>query len=135
MMFSNWQVADFNELFRSGWPPGVDPRRTVVLEREPPGIAQAAAGAVGSARLLRYANTEVVVEVSGEADGILVLNDVWHPWWRVTVDGAEAELLKANAVFRAVVVPRGTHTVRFSFHPFMGTIAEVVAKLRGTNRP
>jgi hypothetical protein len=36
--------------------------------------------------------------------------------------------MKANVIFRAVVIPRGSHVVRFSFHPFAGALAEIKAK-------
>ena len=72
---------------------------------------------------MRYANTEVLVEVEAPGGGFLLLNDVWHPWWRATVDGADTEILKAN------VVPRGRHVVRFSFQPVAGAAAEVAGKL------
>jgi hypothetical protein len=78
---------------------------------------------------VRYANTEVAVEVEAPAGGILLLNDVWHPWWCAGVDGADAEILKANVICRAVVCPRGRHLVRFTFHPFAGAFTEVVGKL------
>ncbi len=63
---------------------------------------------------MRYANTEIVVEVDSPAAGILVLNDVWHPWWRASVDDRKTEILRANVLFRAVAVPAGRHVVRFS---------------------
>jgi hypothetical protein len=131
MMLSEWQTTAFNALIESGWP-DADPRRTVLLEKAPalpPGFAGGAA--VGEARILRYANTDIVVEADSLSGGILVLNDVWHPWWRATIDGNEAEILKANVLFRAVVVPAGRHMVRFSFHPFAGAWKEVAAKIRG----
>ncbi|MFL5073487.1 MAG: hypothetical protein ACJ8D9_28240, partial [Xanthobacteraceae bacterium] len=68
------------------------------------------------------------------AGGILVLNDVWHPWWRARLDGAAADILKANVIFRAVVVPPGTHTVRFTFHPFAGALKEIADKVRAGRR-
>ncbi len=80
--------------------------------------------------MLRYANTEIIVEVDAPSGGILELNDVWHPWWRATVDGVESEILKANVIFRAVVVPRGRHIVRFTFHPFIGTVTELIARAK-----
>jgi hypothetical protein len=129
MVLTDWRLADFDELLRSGWP-AVDPRRAVLLKRAPVGLAPgAASGAGGSARLVRYANTEVTVEVEAPAGGILVLNDVWHPWWRASVDGVAAEILEANVIFRAVVCPPGRHVVRFSFHPFAGAFAELVGKV------
>jgi dolichyl-phosphate-mannose-protein mannosyltransferase len=129
MLMTDWRVADFDELIRSGWP-SVDPRRTVLLQHAPTGFSSgAAAGSGGTARLLRYANTEVMVKVDAPAGGILLLNDVWHPWWRARVDAAETEILKANVIFRAVVVAPGRHVVRFSFHPFAGALAELRTKL------
>jgi uncharacterized membrane protein YfhO len=80
---------------------------------------------------MRYTNTEIIVEVNSPSGGILVLNDVWHPWWRVTIDGAEADILRANAIFRAVEVPPGKYTVRFSFEPLRGAWRELWEKLRG----
>jgi hypothetical protein len=129
MLFTDWRLADFDDLIRNGWP-DADPARTVLLKRAPAGIARVSGGAPGSARIVRYANTEIVVEVTAPLDEILVLNDVWHPWWRATVDGVETEILKANVIFRAVLVPRGRHVVRFSFHPFMGAINELAGKFR-----
>ena len=104
----------------------------MLLKKAPVGFSRSAAvGMGGSARLKRYANTEVVVEVTAPGGGILLLNDAWHPWWRATVDGADREILKADVIFRAVVVPRGQHVVRFTFEPFAGAFAEMIGKLRG----
>jgi hypothetical protein len=129
MLMTDWQLADFDALARDGWP-GVDPRRTVLLQHAPAGLSPGTtAGAGGAARLLRYANTEVTVEVDAPAGGILLLTDVWHPWWRARVDGAQAEILKADVIFRAVVVAPGRHVVRFSFHPVAGALAELAGKL------
>ena len=41
------------------------------------------------------------------------------------MDGVDADILKANVLFRAVQVPAGTHRVRFSFHPIEGAFAEL----------
>jgi hypothetical protein len=132
MLLTDWRVADFDELLHSGWPP-VDPRRTVLLTKAPSGVSPGPAAGdaenIGSARLLRYANTEVVVSVQAPIGGILLLNDVWQPWWRASIDGIDAEMLKANVIFRAVVCPRGQHVIRFSFHPFAGAFAEMMQKL------
>jgi hypothetical protein len=131
MLLTDWRIADFDELMKSGWP-AVDPRQTVLLKKAPAGFSRSAAvGMGGSARIVRYANTEVVVETTAPGGGILLLNDVWHPWWHASVDGAESEILKADVIFRAVVVPRGRHVVRFTFEPFSSALAELAGKFRG----
>ena len=75
---------------------GAPAQRLARRRSAPDGAAEEGAGRVpgrtpspgGSARLLRYANTEVVVEVEAPAGGILLLNDVWQPWWRADIDGS-----------------------------------------------
>jgi hypothetical protein len=133
MLMTEWRIADFDEVLRSGWP-AVDPREVVLL-RGPPAGLPAGVAAAGSARLLRYANRDVTIEVDAPGGGVLVLNDVWHPWWRATVDGKEAEIMQANVLFRAVVVPRGTHVVHFSFHPLAGAVAEIASKFASSAAP
>src|SRR6202008_1319187 len=86
-------------------------------------------GEAGSARILRYDNTDVEVETDAPSGGFVVLNDVWHPWWQATVDGKPADILKANVLFRAVVVPPGRHEVRFTFPPFAGGLGELKQKI------
>jgi hypothetical protein len=129
LLVGEWKVVKFDELTAGGWPPGVDPQKTVLLEKAP--AKPPAHEGSGTARLARYANTEVIVEVDAPSGGILVLNDVWHPWWRATIDGADAEIMRANAIFRAVAVPPGKHTVRFTFEPLRGAWRELREKLRG----
>jgi hypothetical protein len=126
MFVTGWRVADFAALVRDGGWPNIDFTRTVLLDRVPGVPSRDGSGA---ARIIRYANTEVVIEVEAPAAGFLVLNDVWHPWWRASVDGKPAEILKANVLFRAVAVPAGRHMVRFTFHPFAGMVGEILRRM------
>ncbi|WP_454615710.1 hypothetical protein [Bradyrhizobium cenepequi] len=131
MVVNDWRIADFDQVLATGWPADIDPRRTVLLKRAPALPRASAAGAApGTARLTRYENTEIDVDVDAPSGGLLLLNDVWHPWWRVTVDGKPREILRANVIFRAVALPPGHHTVRFTFHPFAGAFAELAGKFR-----
>jgi hypothetical protein len=130
MMVGDWRLANFAELTASGWPPEVDPAKTVLLQNAP-ALSPTTSAPAGTARLVRYANTEIVVEVDAPSGGILVLNDVWHPWWRATVDGVETEILRANVIFRAAAVPPGKHSVRFTFEPLRGAWLELKEKVRG----
>src|SRR5688500_11943448 len=113
-------------MLQSGQWPDADPRRIVLLEKQP---EFSLGGGGGEARILQYGNTDIVIETVAEAPSLLVLNDMWHPWWRVCVDGAAADMLKANVLFRAVAVAAGRHTVRFRFHPFVGALAQLLPSL------
>ena len=87
----------------------------------------------GTARIARYANTEVDVAVDAPDGGLLLLNDVWHPWWHATLDGKPVDMLRANVIFRAVALPPGPHQVHFAFEPFAGAVADL-AQLAGLAR-
>jgi hypothetical protein len=130
MLVAGWQAADFGAMLRDGGWPAFDPRRTVLLERAPASIASLPDASGGTVRIAHYEQAEIAVEVDAPSGGFLLLNDVWHPWWRASVDGRPAEILKANVLFRAVHVEPGRHVVRFVFHPIAGAFAQVVERLR-----
>jgi hypothetical protein len=125
MLVGDWRLTNFADLLKAGQWPDANPRRTVLLERAPRPAFPPAALNGGTARIVEYHNDEVVVEVDSPASAVLVLNDVWHPWWRATLDGQPAEILKANVLFRAVAVPPGKRTVRFTFHPLSGALTQL----------
>ncbi len=63
-------------------------------------------------------SNQVVVDADvGIAGSYLVLSDSYSPDWRVSVDGRDAPLLRANGLFRAVPVPVGRHRVVFTYLP------------------
>ena len=128
MFLHDYRVVNFDELIRSGWPPALDPRQTLLLEHAPPHPPAGPAGG-GTARIVDYKNTEVTVDVESDTGGFLLLTDAWHPWWRAEVDGVPAPILKADVLFRAVEVGPGRHRIRFAFHPFLGAWDELRAKL------
>jgi len=98
--------------------PDIDYRTQILLEHPPTGSD--AARQPGEARIVAYHNTDILIEARAPEGGYVALNDVWHPWWRATVDGKSAPILRANVMFRAVEIPPGNHVVRFTFHPFEG---------------
>lgn len=127
--------ADFGAILASGqWPAGFDPRTTVLLERAPPPLS-AGPPQPGSVRIVDYGTTEVALEADAPRGGYVVLNDVWHHWWQVEVDGKPAQLLRANVLFRAVAVPPGRSKIRFVFRPFEGLYADIGAWLKAQRAP
>ncbi|MGI9524662.1 MAG: hypothetical protein ACR2PG_23775 [Hyphomicrobiaceae bacterium] len=114
MFVSHARRADFAEILRTGNWPDFDPRTSVLLED---GVGNHEPGTGGSARLTSYKNTEVVVSVKSANGGWVILNDLWHPAWRVSVNGRDAKISRANVLFRAVRVEAGDATLRYVFSP------------------
>jgi hypothetical protein len=70
-------------------------------------------------------NTEVEIETRHTNGGYLVLAEAWHPWWRASIDNEPVNIYRADLVWRAVIVPPGSHVVRFKFSPFCGLLSDL----------
>ena len=129
MFATGWQQANFDELIATGNWPQFDPSQTVLLEEGPlvpqAEVMTASAKPSSTAVIERFENTVVEVTVDTDRAGFLVMNGAWHPWWRATVDGKRADILKANIMFNAVQVPAGHHKISFEFEPITGALAEL----------
>ena len=122
--------VNFDHMVQSGDWPEADYRETVLLE-EPPLCHPHKNLPPDSMRaeIVSYKNDDILVKTIAPAGGgWLVLYDVWHPWWRATVDDAPVSILRANVMFRAVEIPEGAHQVRFHFHPMLGAFKQLVGE-------
>lgn len=120
------EPADFEALIQSGAWPDVDVANTVLLETGD--LSPQASRRPGAVRIVSYRNTRVTIEVNSPDGGWVVLNDVWQPWWVATIDGAEAPLLRANSIFRAVAAPPGRHTIDMTFEPVRGALRQLAGR-------
>ena len=128
MFATQWQVADFVQMTSTGiWPS--ESNNVVLLERPPQGPRIRSGPARAEVAIASYRNTEVLINVSSDTGGFVILNDVWHPWWFAYVDGRREEVLRANVIFRAVQVPPGRHQVRFEFRPIAGALDQINQRL------
>jgi hypothetical protein len=59
----------------------------------------------------------IVARSQTAAPSYLVFSDVWYPGWQATIDGAPADVVQANGLFRAVMLPAGESTVELRFAP------------------
>jgi hypothetical protein len=93
---------------------GFDPRTTVVVVQRRRSHATVAAGR-GEVDIVSEENARVVLHASMDRAGLVVLDDTWAPGWTVTVDGRPAQAVQPDVVLRAAAVPRGDHTIVWSF--------------------
>lgn len=70
------------------------------------------------------------VVVNAPSMGVLVLSEPYYSERRISIDGVQAEVLRANVGFMAVVVPAGEHSVEVWYDPVslrQGTLVSVLA--------
>ncbi len=111
-----WEMAaDDAEALAALRRPAFNPRETALLCcGAPPASAARRFAGFRAAEIVSHGPMEVVVRAVGP--GALVLGDAYYPGWRA----AGYTLYRADYLFRGVLLPEGTHTVRFSFWPFGG---------------
>jgi hypothetical protein len=71
----------------------------------------------GKAQIVEDLPERVVVETDAAVPAYLVLSDTFDPGWSAIVDGQPARIWPAYIAFRAVYLPRGPHTVVFTYRP------------------
>jgi hypothetical protein len=59
---------------------------------------------------------EVLVKDVPAEGGWLLYSDVWHPFWKVKVNGRPAHVYQANLAYKAVFLNPGDNKVHFYFH-------------------
>jgi membrane protein YfhO len=109
---------DFRWQLEGLFQPRFHPDAGVLVSESPPPPAGVAGPPVPASAAFEVDGVnEVIVRAGLPAEGYLALLDSYDPDWDVTVDNLPAELMRANAVFRAVHLRIGQHTVRFSYRP------------------
>lgn len=78
-----------------------------------------------------YSPEKNVIEVKSTGNGFLVTADAWYPGWKVKVDGTNAEIYRADYIFRAVFLDEGDHVVEFYYEPKSLKIGMIVTLISG----
>jgi len=100
--------------------PGFDPRKAVLLEKNPvsPALPESADQTPGGgAEILSLTSNRVIVRANTQSPAYLVLSEVNYPGWKATVDGVETTIYTAYYLFRSVYLKPGTHEIVFTFMP------------------
>jgi hypothetical protein len=103
--------ASASAMWRAIARPGWDPARTAAVV----GLARPVRGGRGIVhRRSRAADADVWV-VDAPRGGLLRVSARYAKGWSARIDGIRVPVLRADGIFRSVVVPPGHHTVRFAY--------------------
>jgi len=121
------RIADAGAALRLIDDPEFDPRREVILPEgapvpPPPDFA-------GTSRIVAWRPDQVTIEADLARAGFVVLVDTFDPSWRASLDGAPAEILRANVAFRAVRAPAGRHLIEMTCRPPLLVPGAVISAL------
>jgi hypothetical protein len=72
-------------------------------------------GPAGEVEVIAYRPGRVELRVRAAGDRLLLVRESWAPGWEARIDGEPSPVYPAAAIFFAVPVPSGTHTVSLQF--------------------
>jgi hypothetical protein len=71
-----------------------------------------------SIRMESYSANRLKYSYESETEAIAIFSEIYYPkGWEATVNGNPVEILRANYLLRALVLPAGKGTVEFEFRP------------------
>ncbi len=98
--------------------PESDPREVVLMPADPLGPDCQHRQPFTPAEWASTDPDRVVLHVSTEAPGLLVVADTWMPGWSAEVDGQGQPILRGNRAQRIIPLPRpGRHQVVLTYQP------------------
>ena len=81
-----------------------------------------------SIQLVDYKLNHLVYETKNSEDGFAVFSETYYKnGWNATIDGMAVNHHNVNYVLRGLEIPKGTHTVVFSFNPSVVTTGSNIA--------
>ena len=84
-------------------------------------------GTEAGLHLTTYEANALTFEAESDRERLAVFSDIYYPGWQCTIDGESANILRADYVLRAVVIPAGKHTIEFRFDPQSLHATETIA--------
>jgi hypothetical protein len=95
-----------------------DPKNSVILEDVPNFSKKKSNNITNKIKQINYAPNNILLETNVNEDQLLILTDNYYSGWKAYIDGKETRICRANYTFRAIVVPNGIHTIKFSYEPY-----------------
>jgi hypothetical protein len=101
--------------------PGFDPRRLVVLEREPGLPSEPSSQSPGAVRVTEASTDSLTIEADVNTPAILLVTDNYTEGWRIVpLEGSAVqsyEIIPANHTLRGVPLTAGRHRFRMEYRP------------------
>jgi len=83
--------------------------------------------ALHSATVVDFRDNALELRTEVDRPSLLVVTESYYPGWRASVDGRSVPVTRVDGLFRGVVIPTGTHQVRFWFDPLSVKLGAAVS--------
>lgn len=104
----------------------VNTRTTAVIDTTKFQVQSLTPDTSASITLTEYNPKYLRYESQSASNGLAVFSQIYYPGWEASIDGAPAQVLRANYILRALEIPEGKHTIEFVFRPKAFTVGNKV---------
>jgi hypothetical protein len=111
-----WTAQTQDGLYALLATPGFDARQVAVVVGEPPSVGLAAED-VAPVSVVERTPTRVRLQADLSSPGLLVLSQAMYPGWQAVVDGELTDVMEADGLLPAVLLPTGPSEVTFRYRP------------------
>ncbi|MGB7063394.1 MAG: YfhO family protein [Candidatus Zixiibacteriota bacterium] len=117
IVFDYEVMNDREKILKRITDPNFDYRNSVILEEEPQVSLSRGDTSVslGKAYTEKDEINSMTLRAVLSRGGFLILSENYYPSWKAYVDGVEAQIYRANYLFRALYLEEGEHEVEFVF--------------------
>ncbi|HXJ43989.1 MAG TPA: YfhO family protein [Bryobacteraceae bacterium] len=98
--------------------PAINLHKVAVIEAPLAQSLGPASTKVEPVRFRSYEADRILLDVTAESPGLLILSELYYPGWRATVNGRPTEIHKVNGALRGILVPRGESRIAVEYAPF-----------------
>lgn len=82
----------------------------------------------GVIEMKSYKPNELVYEFESSADELVVFSEIWtSDGWKMTVDGKEHKILRADYMLRAALIPAGNHEIVMRYEPGVWKVGNAIS--------
>ncbi|MDO8659098.1 MAG: YfhO family protein [Candidatus Parcubacteria bacterium] len=76
--------------------------------------------------IISYKPQEIVIHAKTNTPQMLFLSDNYYPGWKAYVDNKETKIYRTDYTFRSIYLPKGNHTVVFTYKPLSFQIGLII---------
>jgi hypothetical protein len=104
----------------------VDTRSSAIIDTSRFNVGKISFDSMASIKLTEANQKYLKYESQSSTNGLAVFSEIYYPGWEATIDGKEANVLRADYILRALEIPAGNHVIEFTFKPVAYTVGNKV---------
>jgi Bacterial membrane protein YfhO len=108
---------------------GLNTKDSAVIDEsfKPMITAFSPADSTSTIKQIAFDNDAITYESNSNSTNVAIFSEIYYKDWFAYIDGKKVDVIKANYVLRALVIPAGRHKIEFKFEPKIFFVSKMVS--------